>query len=126
MAQQHGSAEAVWRERLERFRPGELTVGEFCQREGVSPASFHAWKRRLKLVGDRSAAAERRGPVVSVGEVSPLFVPVSLKAAAAASEVRIVLPGGAVVHLPADADERLLRCCIRAAAEPERGEAQPC
>ena len=39
--------EAVWRERLVRFDSGDLTVAEFCRREGVPNPSFYQWRKRL-------------------------------------------------------------------------------
>jgi hypothetical protein len=56
--------ETSWRQRCQRQAVSGLPVTAFCAREGVSTASFHAWKRRL-------AAAQ----LTTVGR-SPLFVPV--------------------------------------------------
>ncbi len=36
-----------WRERLDRFAHSELTIAEFCELEGYSPASFYQWRRKL-------------------------------------------------------------------------------
>jgi hypothetical protein len=41
--------EALWRRRLRQQPDSGLTIHQFCQRAGVSTASFHAWKRRLAL-----------------------------------------------------------------------------
>jgi hypothetical protein len=41
--------EILWRRRLRQQPDSGLTIHQFCQREGVSTASFHAWKRRLAL-----------------------------------------------------------------------------
>jgi hypothetical protein len=56
--------EKRWRQRCQRQAASSLPVTAFCAREGVSTASFYAWKRRL-------AAAQ----LTTVGR-SPLFVPV--------------------------------------------------
>lgn len=126
-----GSVKRVWRERLRRYRGCGVTVAAFCAREGVSTASFYAWRRRL---GESSAGAPGKSPVRGrpaqpqwdETAEAPLFVPVSLEAASSA-DVQIALPGGAVVRIPAAADEGLLRRCIRAATlrEPET-EAERC
>jgi hypothetical protein len=87
--------------------------------EGVSTSNFYGWKRRL---------ARRRAEATfqdNSGAERPLFRPVAMSAFAAA-EVRIVLPGGAVVHVPAGADERVLACCVRAAASACIGEDATC
>ncbi|MDR3636414.1 MAG: hypothetical protein P4L84_21605 [Isosphaeraceae bacterium] len=41
--------EALWQLRVRQQPDSGLTIHQFCQREGVSTASFHAWKRRLAL-----------------------------------------------------------------------------
>jgi hypothetical protein len=53
-----------WRQRIARQRASGLSIAAFCRREGVSPATFHAWKRKLGLAGSgrpvsRRAAASR-------------------------------------------------------------------
>ncbi len=37
-----------WREAIERQRASGQSIVGFCAKEGLSPASFHAWKRRLR------------------------------------------------------------------------------
>ena len=37
-----------WREAIERQQASGQSVVGFCAKEGLSPASFHAWKRRLR------------------------------------------------------------------------------
>ncbi len=121
MARVRGAAaERIWRERLARYRLCAETVADFCEREGVSTPTFYAWKRRLTSVVVR----RQRNEVPA--RPAPLFVPIAV--ASAATGVRIVLPGGAVVELPPGADERLLRTCIRAAARlpADHDEADAC
>lgn len=110
----------VWERRIARQRRSQRSVAEFCGQEGVSPKSFYAWRRRLQV----HAAPARSG---LRGPASPLFVPVELPASPASpsSGVRIELPGGAVLVLPADASEALLTAAIRAVlcADSERESA---
>ena len=113
MAHRVGKAEGVWRERLVRFQDSGLSIGAFCEREGVSVSSFHAWKRRLRI-GKETPSSRRLASGRSGAE--PLFVPVNLSPKVSALDVRIVLPGGAVVHGPLNVDERVLVCLIEAAA----------
>lgn len=108
----NGVAERMWRERLARFGRSGLTVAEFCGREGVSTAAFYAWRRRLEPVSPQSRSTRVDVPG------TPLFVPLSVRPSAPG--VRITLPGGAVVELPRDADDRLVRSCILAAGEAGR------
>ena len=113
MAHRVGKAEGVWRERLVRFQDSGLTIGAFCEREGVSVSSFHAWKRRLGI-GKNPPSSQRASQGYSGAE--PLFVPVNLNPKGLALDLRIELPGGAVVHVPLEANERVLACLIEAVA----------
>ena len=58
--------EHTWRLRLRRQATGGLSIPEFCEREGVSTASFYAWRRRLAA------------PPVTAPSDPPLFVPIRL------------------------------------------------
>ena len=48
-----------WRGVIERQRASGQSIVGFCSKEGLAPASFHAWKRRLgrpkRETGRRSA-----------------------------------------------------------------------
>jgi len=37
-----------WQQRMESQLASGLSIAAFCRKDGVSPASFHAWKRRLR------------------------------------------------------------------------------
>jgi 4'-phosphopantetheinyl transferase EntD len=37
-----------WREAIERQRASGQSIVGFCAKEGLSPASFYAWKQRLR------------------------------------------------------------------------------
>ena len=58
--------EHTWRLRLRRQATGGLSILDFCRREGVSTASFYAWRRRL-------IATPPDDPLEQ-----PLFVPIHL------------------------------------------------
>ena len=58
--------EHTWRLRLRRQAASGRSITEFCEREGVSTASFYAWRRRL--AAPPPAALPDR----------PLFVPLHL------------------------------------------------
>lgn len=62
--------EAYWRQVIHKQPSSGLTVTRFCEREGISTASFFAWRKRL---ASRSA---------------PMFLPVSV--------VEPVRPGPAI------------------------------
>jgi hypothetical protein len=100
----------LWEQRIRRQQRGRLSIGEFCRQEGVSPASFYAWRRRLPGAGSSETC-------------SPLFVPVDLPTPVMASGgVRIELPGGMVLILPAEASPELLTAAIRAVLAATSGQ----
>lgn len=106
---QRSGAESVWRERLARFESGNLTVAEFCDREGVSNPSFYQWRKRLK---DDDGQSRQRGRTDREDE-SGGFVPVNV---AALIEAEIELPNGIKVRVPAT-NVQVLRTVILAASD---------
>jgi transposase-like protein len=86
-----------WQQRLDRFQTSGLTVADFCEREGISPASFYAWRRRYEA-GQAPAAAN-----------APRLVPVRLVTPPASAPVELLLPSGVVVRLSPDTDPAWLR-----------------
>jgi hypothetical protein len=95
----------LWRRRLRQQPDSGLTIHQFCQREGVSTASFHAWKRRL-------AARSTLPAVVSSRESA--FVPVIVSPTprshpcGSADLVTIQLANGGQVLLPIAAGVELV------------------
>lgn len=85
------AATGRWQQRLHRFARSGLTVVAFCAREGVAPATFHAWKRRLRATA------------------VPQFVPVRLTEPTAATPVELVLPSGCVLRLAPGCDPAWVR-----------------
>ena len=100
--------EAVWRRRLRRQPDSGLTIHQFCQREGVSTAAFHAWKRRLA----RPAAFPTAPAFVPV-IVSPVREPLP---PAAAALVTIRLANGGQIAIPVTAGVELVRAVVAAVA----------
>ncbi|QDU89340.1 hypothetical protein Pla175_27290 [Pirellulimonas nuda] len=55
MARSTGPERAeLWRERLTRHSRSEQSTADFCLAEGVSVASFYAWRRKLGPATPRS------------------------------------------------------------------------
>lgn len=86
-----------WQQRLQRFRHSGLSVADFCAREQISPASFYAWRRRL-----------RDGHVTAPTD-APRLVPVGVVAAPAGAPLELLLPSGCVLRLSPDCDPAWLR-----------------
>lgn len=81
---------ALWSKRLERFAQSQMTIADFCKSEGVSPASFYHWKKRM--------LSQTRPPTTP-----SKFVPVALPTASAepsrGGAVNIELPGGIRIRI---------------------------
>ena len=80
------SKRAEWRKRLKRYGQSGLTVARFCGQEGISTASFYAWRKRL--LGTKTGSKHTR----------PVFEPVRL--ATAGTPMAIHLPGGVRIEVP--------------------------
>ena len=110
---QSSGAEAVWRERLARFDSGDLTVAEFCHREGVSNPSFYQWRKRLKQRKRQPKRHSRTGRAAPVKDRSSRFLPVNV---AGLAEAEIEMPNGIKVRVPVS-DAQVLRTAIVAAGD---------
>src|SRR5262249_53759222 len=91
----------AWEERLARFPASGLSAAAFCAQEGVSLASFYAWRRRL-------AQAD---PTHEQG-TGPRLLSVRVPTPRAALE--LVLPCGAILRLGSDSDLLLVRALVDA------------
>jgi hypothetical protein len=96
--------EVAWRRRLRQQPDSGLTIHEFCKREGVSTAAFHAWKRRLSLRAAFSPAPSGTAAFV------PLIVPPVHEALSRVSNdfVTIQLANGGQILLPITAGLELV------------------
>ena len=98
------TTEALWRERIAAQARSGLSALAYCAQKGLSPRSFYAWRRRFT----QEKLAKRL----------PMFVPVELPAlSVSAGSLRIELPGGAIIVLPADASQERLVTLLRAVLE---------
>ena len=95
-----------WRDRLARFDQSELSVAQFCQREGYSAASFYRWRQKLRA--DR--AHDHRSPFVTVEPPHTTFGAAMADRLPSDTGLLIELPGGAIVRLDHQAtDEQRCR-----------------
>ena len=80
-----------WQEAIERQEASGQSIVGFCSKEGLAPASFHAWKRRLRRpqrgTGRRSA--------------NQALVPVQIVSdpKADAGRLEVQWPGGVVLRV---------------------------
>jgi hypothetical protein len=137
----------VWRRRLRAFDREDTTVAKFCQREGVSQATFYLWRRKLAdnantpSLRGRTAKAQLKTPSnVRAGQsaaphvrdfgrpksrrkvtVPAGFVPISLTSP---SSLEIWLPDGTRMLVPCH-DRNVIHAVIAALAH-DRSEDQAC
>lgn len=105
---------SIWKQRIARQRRSGLSVAAFCRQEGCSQHSFYAWTRRLREV--------ERAPLRS-----SLFVPLELPVSPPPRGVRIELPRGVTMTLPADASGDVLAAIIQAVISTTSPQEQsPC
>ena len=111
---------ALWRERLRRQAGSGLTIAQFCAQEGLSTATFHSWKRRLRLIELADSLPAPSAP--------PAFLPVTVRLAepAPAEPPPIVadLPNGIRLRIPT-ADARLACRLVRAVARARTDSGGP-
>jgi hypothetical protein len=84
----------VWRERLARRGGSELSIAAFCQAEGVTTASYYAWRRKLGVARARPAKPKRRA-----------FQQLVVSGLTPALTAR--LPGGVEIEIPSGQDAAL-------------------
>jgi hypothetical protein len=102
----------LWRDRCERCRQSDLTTAEFCQAEGVTTASFYAWRRKLGLATPRVAK-----PTNSFQQLVVMAKGPTLSAR---------LPGGIELEVPT-AEETALRTVVQELVRADRqSEPVPC
>jgi hypothetical protein len=115
--------EALWRRRLRQQPLSRLTIQQFCKREGVSTAAFHAWKRRLAL-----RAAFPTTPAAPSAFV-PVVVPTvhESQPCVATELVTIRLANGGQILLPITAGVELVREVVATVARSSvTGEGSAC
>jgi len=86
----------AWRAILGRLAESGLTAAEFCEREGISPASLYQWRSKLGGSAHEPNSPEPpREPVTPAG-----FVDLgTLSTRASRFELRLDLGGGVLLHL---------------------------
>jgi hypothetical protein len=100
----HREVRLAWRDRLRRFDGVSMTVAQFCRAEHVSVTNFYAWRKKLAVDGDapKDKHAKKEGAFLSVS--MPVLQP----------DVRVLLPGGAVLELGAGLSKERLQQVIAA------------
>jgi hypothetical protein len=97
--------EGLWRQRLSCFDRSGLSATAFCAKEGVSTATFYAWRQRLRPPSNGRPATAK--PVADARLVPVRILP-------AAVPVEVALPGGLVLRLTPGCDLDFVRLLVGA------------
>jgi putative transposase len=89
----------VWRKVFDRFERANMTVGEFCKREGLCVSSFHRWRPRVEQVSAARdvAVVAKPGAVMATGFVD--LGSIGRAEPAHRLDVRLDLGGGVTLHI---------------------------
>jgi hypothetical protein len=91
--------QGFWQMVLETFTSSGLSIRQFCQQEGLSEASFYAWRKKLT----KTAASDSNKVVI---KPKP-FIHVSLPKAKSTG-LELILASGHVLRIPSDTDRQTL------------------
>jgi hypothetical protein len=107
-----------WQAVIERQQASGQSIVGFCSKEGLTPASFHAWKRRLRRSrrgAERESANQALVPVQIVSDRK-----------ADAGRLEVHWPGGVVLRVQG-CDAQTIGAVVAAlAAAPTTRRARPC
>lgn len=95
---------ADWKRRLRRYERTELTVAEFCRREGISVSSLYQWMRTLAGMPQGKASEWKANRLAKrlPCEASASFRAIELSPTQNSRLATIRLPGGVVIELHDD------------------------
>lgn len=104
---------AHWRELILGQTTSGLSIVQYCARERISTAAFHAWKRRLRLAD----STDSRQPALT-----PAFLPVTVRLPDSIpdppSTIEADLPNGVRLRIPT-ASPRLACRIVRIVARSQ-------
>ena len=99
-----------WQMVLETFKSSGLSVRQFCQQEGLSEASFYAWRKKL---------IKTQLPVIKKEEVKPEpFIQVSIPSGPPVS-LELALASGHTLRIPSGMDRTTLTHVLSALSETD-------
>lgn len=116
MSSKKGSAEkeSFWRLALEEFRTSGLSVRAFCTREGLSEASFYAWRRRLQQRDTQRPVVPGSSELVPVKIVAPKNILATDSGASSTQPLELTTPTGFSLRFPANLQPQQLTAVLQA------------
>ena len=109
--QRDGKRERFWRRALRRREKSGLTIVEFCEREDLSPTTYHFWRREIQR---RDAEAP---PPHTDHNPRATLVPVHVVDDEKAAPIEIVAGNGLVVRVSEQATTEHVRRVLQAVSE---------
>jgi hypothetical protein len=114
----NGDRQRHWREVIEHQRASGQSIVGFCAKEGLSPASFHAWKRRLRRPRRGIERESRNQSLVPVQIVSD--------PKADAGRLEVQWPGGVVLRVQGCDAQTIGAVVVALSTAPATRRARPC
>lgn len=103
-----------WRETIERQQVSGQSILGFCAAEGLSPASFHAWKRQLRMLRRESRRKSVKQALVPVQIVEDQ--------PAGGGNLEVQWPSGVVLRVAGNCDVQTVGVVVAAiSAKAARG-----
>ena len=115
---QRTEREIHWQDLIDRQEASNQRIADFCQDEGISTASFYAWRRRLQFSGRAVPSQTPRSALVPVHIVPEP----SLRREA----VIVEWPCGIVMRVATGCDAATLRTVVVTLTAETRREVGPC
>lgn len=107
-----------WQAVIDRQQASGQSIVGFCSKEGLAPASFHAWKRRLRRSRrgfERESANQALIPVQIVGDPK-----------ADVGRLEVQWPGGVVLRVQGCDAQSISAVVAALSATPATRRARPC
>jgi hypothetical protein len=107
-----------WHDLIDRQGASKQSIADFCQDEGISTASFYAWRRRL-----HSPSRPVPSPASRSASVPIRIVP---EPSLASEAVIVGLPGGIVMRVATGCDVATVRTIVATLTAEATREAGSC
>ena len=107
-----------WQAVIERQQASGQSIVAFCSKEGLAPASFHAWKRRLsrsRRGSERESANQALVPVQIVSDPK-----------ADVGRLEVQWPGGVVLRVQGCDAQTIGTVVAALSAAPATRKTRPC